>query len=221
MRIKNSVRDLLSAIGLKPHGGSAFDAASYWESRYAAGGNSGEGSYGSLAAFKAETINGLLKRFSLASAVEFGCGDGHQLSLINYPRYVGLDVSPAAIAICVRRFESDLTKSFFLYEPRAFRDGAGVFRSDVALSLDVIYHIVSDSVFEMYMSHLSDAASRVLIIYSTDVDRRDSDHVRHRSFSKWMKSNRPEFRLEATVPNPFPGTGEKQSDAGFYVYERV
>jgi hypothetical protein len=216
-RIRSAVRALRGML----RGRTGFSAASYWESRYASGGNSGEGSYGKLGSFKADTINALLSEEKLASAIEFGCGDGNQLSLIRYARYTGLDVSASAIALCIQRFESDPTKSFFLYDPSAFRDSSNIFRCDVSLSLDVIYHIVSDDIFSLYMQHLCAAASKVLIVYSTDIEQTDSEHVRHRKFSHWIALNRPEFRLMRTIPNPYPGTEENQSDAAFYFYERV
>ncbi|WP_253901916.1 hypothetical protein [Brevibacillus sp. HB1.3] len=40
---------------------SAFDYQKYWEDNYASGGNSGLGSYGVLALFKAEVINAYIK----------------------------------------------------------------------------------------------------------------------------------------------------------------
>jgi hypothetical protein len=215
-----SLRRLLASFSGARSRTGRFDASSYWESRYASGGNSGEGSYGVLAAFKAETIGSLLSRLELTSAIEFGCGDGNQLSLIDYPRYIGLDVSASAIARCLVKFKSDPTKSFFLYDSRAFADPLGVLRSDVALSLDVIYHITSDDVFNLYMNHLCDAALRALVIYSTNNDATDSSHVRHREFLRWMTAHRPEFRLQTTITNPFPGTGQNQSNAAFYIFER-
>ena len=60
-------------------------SASYWEHRYAYGGNSGAGSYGSTACAKADLLNSFLKDERLLSVIEFGCGDGHQLSLADYP----------------------------------------------------------------------------------------------------------------------------------------
>ena len=59
--------------------------------------------------------------------VEFGCGDGNQLSLAQYPRYVGLDVSRTAIGLCQRRFAKDPAKSRFLYDGPCFADRAGLF----------------------------------------------------------------------------------------------
>ncbi len=202
-------------------GGSPdFEASRYWESRYASGGNSGDGSYGELASFKASVINGLIAEFGLRSAIEFGCGDGEQLAMMNYPSYTGLDVSPSAVSRCIRKFETDTTKNFFLYDPGAFRDATGIFTADLALSLDVIYHIVADEVFEAYMSDLCDASTGLIVIYSTDTDAVEAEHVRHRAFSRWMSRNRPDLRLERTIPNPHPGVGEQESNAGFHVYLR-
>ena len=86
--------------------------------------------------------------------IEFGCGDGNQLSLAEYPSYIGLDVSRTAIGLCQRRFSGDPAKSFFLYDGTCFTDRAGVFAADLALSLDVVYHLTEDAVFETYLRHL-------------------------------------------------------------------
>ena len=91
-------------------------SAAFWERRYAKGGTSGPGSYGDLARGKAAFLNAFVRDRDVRTVIEFGCGDGHQLSLADYPNYVGLDVSPSAISLCKNRFASDGTKSFFLYE---------------------------------------------------------------------------------------------------------
>jgi SAM-dependent methyltransferase len=76
----------------------------YWENRYCQGGNSGAGSYGELAEFKAETLNKFVAENNIHSVIEFGCGDGNQLMLANYPYYTCVDVSPKAIEICRELF---------------------------------------------------------------------------------------------------------------------
>src|SRR5690606_4241845 len=81
----------------------AFVSADYWEQRYARGGNSGAGSYGKLAEFKAEVLNAFVRERQIRSVIDFGCGDGAQLALAEYPSYVGLDVSPTALHICRTR----------------------------------------------------------------------------------------------------------------------
>src|SRR6185295_15810324 len=87
-------------------------SAAYWEERYRKGGNSGAGSYAHFAEFKAEVLNAFVAEKSVASVIEFGCGDGNQLSLAKYPRYLGVDVSAAAVAKCRAMFTGDKTKTF-------------------------------------------------------------------------------------------------------------
>jgi len=123
-------------------------SAQYWERNYACGGTSGPGSYGALAEGKAAFLNAFVDEHGVGSVIEFGCGDGHQLSLARYPRYVGVDVSRTAIGLCRRQFAHDGTKSFFLYDDACFVDRAGLFTAELALSLDVIYHLTEDEVFE-------------------------------------------------------------------------
>ena len=43
---------------------------SYWESRYASGGNSGVGSYKKFAAFKAEVINDFVRENEIRSVID-------------------------------------------------------------------------------------------------------------------------------------------------------
>jgi SAM-dependent methyltransferase len=199
-------------------------SSAYWAGRYAEGGTSGRGSYGPFATFKAEVLNGLVREFGVRSVVELGCGDGAQLALAQYPRYVGLDVSPHAIRHCVERFPADPTKSFFRYDPDGFHDGAGIFRADLALSLDVIYHLTEDAVFERYMGHLFGTATRLVVIYSNDEDRPSpAAHVRFRRFSNWIAAGAPDWTLARHIPNRFPDTGDDRtgSPSDFYVYQRA
>ena len=122
------------------------DSARFWEQHYAEGATSGNGSYGALAEGKSRFLNELVRERAVSTIIEFGCGDGNQLSLADYPRYIGLDVSRNAIGLCQRRFADDPAKSFFLYDGACFTDRAGVFSADLALSLDVVYHLTEDAV---------------------------------------------------------------------------
>ncbi len=78
-------------------------------------------------------MNSFVIEHDICSVIEFGCGDGNQLSLANYHAYIGLDVSKAAIKLCKERFQHDETKSFNLYDPQYFVDKYLVFRADLAL----------------------------------------------------------------------------------------
>jgi SAM-dependent methyltransferase len=192
-------------------------SADFWERRYASGGTSGPGSYGALAHGKAEFLNRFVQSNSVQSVMEFGCGDGNQLSLANYPSYVGLDVSRSAIGLCKRRFAEDSSKSFFLYDSLCFVDRARLFKADLTLSLDVVYHLIEDLIFEKYMAHLFDTSSCYVIVYATNgVISDDAPHVQHRRFSSWVDSNRPHWHLREVAEGP--ASGSRRAD--FYVYEQ-
>jgi hypothetical protein len=196
----------------------------YWEERYASGGTSGRGSSGELATYKAKFLNEFVRERGIDTVIEFGCGDGSQLSLARYPNYIGLDVARTAIELCSTRFKGDRTKSFFLYDPQAYVDQHSVFRAQLALSLDVIYHLTEDPVFELYMGHLFAAAERFVIAYSSNAEIPDVEpHIRHRDFTAWVAATLPEWRLAQQVPNPYPVSADRRSGsfADFFVFQRA
>jgi len=191
----------------------------YWERRYKSGGTSGEGSYGKLAEFKAEVINSFIKNNKINSVIEFGCGDGNQLSLFEIPNYIGLDVSETAIKMCIERFKNDKTKSFFLYDPNCFVDNHSLFKADLTLSLDVIYHLVEDHIYETYMKHLFSASKKYVIIYSSDTDENPliySPHCKNRKFTKWVETNLLEWKLIQKIKNRYPN----KSNSEFFIYKK-
>ena len=199
------------------------DSKTYWERRYLRGKNSGKGSYGKLAEFKANIINSYIEENDIKSVIEFGCGDGNQLTLGQYQNYIGLDVSRTALDICKDIFKEDRAKSFFLYDSEYFIDNSSVFKSDLALSLDVIYHLIEDEVFELYMNHLFDSANRHVIIYSSngDLGLLNLPHVRHRCFTKWIEENRPDWGMIKKIPNKYPlGSDGQGSFADFFIYKK-
>ena len=197
----------------------AFDTSGdYWERRYRAAGTSGAGSYGRLAAFKAEVLNRFVAEHAIGSVIEFGSGDGNQAALFDFPRYTGFDVSDAAVALCREKFAVDPTKSF--HNVTQFADQ----RAELTLSLDVIYHLVEDAVFERYMTDLFAASTRYVGIYSSDRDdpRTGDAHVRHRRFSDWIARHAPDANRILHVPNPYPENPLRPgstSFAEFHFYE--
>jgi len=82
-------------------------SATYWEKRYISKKNSGAGSYGRLADFKAEVLNKFVADNLVETVIEYGVGDGNQLSLAKYPNYIGFDVSQTAINLCNECFGGD------------------------------------------------------------------------------------------------------------------
>ena len=149
----------------------SFDIKKYWEGRYRHGGTSGAGSYGRLAIFKSEIINGFIKENSIKTMIEFGCGDGNQLSLLNKKvDYLGVDISESAIKICRNKFSEDINKRFLkLDDFKSLPENA-----EVTISLDVIYHLVDDNIFHDYMDTLFSHAHHYCIIYSADVNEKNN-----------------------------------------------
>lgn len=199
--------------------GSAFSSASYWEIRYLTGETSGLGSTGRLARFKADILNALVREHDIRTVLEFGCGDGEQLALAEYPLYLGLDVSPSAVEICRRKFAGDAAKRFSLLGEYSGE------RVDLVLSLDVIYHLVEDLVYDAHMAALFAAARRFVVIYSSDTDEQPRGcgaHCRLRQFSSWVAARRPDWRLLRRVANLYPFTPEDPlgSLSDFFVYAR-
>jgi SAM-dependent methyltransferase len=182
---------------------NAFSSAAYWEARYRSGGNSGAGSCGRLARFKADFINSLIVQRRIGSVIDLGCGDGSLLPLLaipavdGVPAYLGLDVSAAALARCAERCPGHRLMPFEAVD--------SVPPADLALSVDVIFHLVEDAVFARYMAALFDHATRFVLIYASNVDMGwPSPHVRHRRFSDYVAATRTDWRLLAHVPNRYP-----------------
>lgn len=205
------VREVRRRLGFR-------DSKSYWERRYQKGRTSGVGSYGRLAAFKAEVLNAFVKKNNVESVIEFGCGDGTQLTFARYPRYVGVDVAQGSIALCRARFADDATKGFYLVGqvPESLE------RFDLVLSLDVIYHLVEDEVFETYMRSLFERAGRFVIVYSSNtLEDSGVPHVRHRRFTDWIEKHAPQWKQCGFIPNKYPHDPRRPDDtsfADFYIF---
>ena len=197
-----------------------INSESYWVRRYERGGNSGNGSYNQRAEFKAEVINSFVEQNCIGTVIEFGCGDGNQLRLANYPSYVGYDISPKALEICRKVFRNDATKAF-----KMLRDHEGE-TAELTLSLDVIYHLVEDEVFFDYMHRLFDSSTKWVIVYSSDTDDNEGDqdaHVKHRNFTKWVEANKPGWSVLKQIPNRFPydRNSKTGSFSDFFIYGTV
>jgi len=195
-------------------------SASYWEKRYRNGGNSGSGSYNKLSLFKAEVLNDFVKQNEIQTIIEYGCGDGSQLSLFEFPFYTGFDVSNSALLLCKNLFSNDATKIF-----KNMTD----YRNETAqltLSLDVIYHLVENSVFNNYMDILFDSSEKYVIIYSSNTDQQEkiqAPHVKHRKFTEWVKKHKNNWQLIQTTPNKYPYKGNDLtgSFSDFYIFQKT
>lgn len=214
-QLKSAIRLMFNSL-LKRNASQGSE--DYWIRRYKKGRFSGVGSYGKYARFKAEVINNFIKEHSVQSVIEFGCGDGNQLELGEYPRYLGMDVSPNAVALCQKRFRNDPEKKFKLVNEYNGEN------AELALSLDVIYHLVEQNVYHSYLERLFDSAKKYVVIYSTNYDSTPSEdviHIRHRTFTQWVEEQRPEWKLLHYIKNKYPYNNQTQDGllVDFYIFE--
>lgn len=190
----------------------------YWEQRYAAGGTSGAGSYGLIAQWKADQLNRLVDDHGIRSVIEFGCGDGHQLTLARYPHYLGLDVSPTAVDLAAATHRGDPAKSFLLYDPARWHNHGAV-TAELGLSLDVIEHLVDDGLLAAHLDHLARAATRYLAFFTEDQKPNPgAAHVRYRNVADWAPLLGPAWALHERVDNPLKGA---DTQADLFVFGRV
>lgn len=196
-----------------------FNPITYWKQRYQSGGNSGAGSYGRLARFKIDFVNGFTRENNVLEMLDFGCGDGSIMSRLEIPRYTGVDVSETALAHCRALTLNDASRQFLLRSE--LLPGR---RAAMTLSMDVIYHLTDDPGFADYMETLFDSATRFVVIYASNTDAAwNSPHVRHRRFTDHVKWNFPDWRLAAHCPNPYPFDPEQPDDtsfADFFIFTR-
>lgn len=191
---------------------SIFNSTEYWQNRYEQNGHSGLGSRGLLAQFKADTINAFIKENKIKSLIEYGVGDGHNLSLIKCKKITGLDVSDNALNRCKELMPKN--KFYNISEPI-------VLSADLCVSLDVIYHLVEDDIYNEYMFKLSQMSLKYIIIYSSNFDSNEyATHVKPRKFTDHPALN--DFELIKTIPNKYPSNDHKTgSFSDFYLYKRI
>ena len=84
---------------------------------------------------------------------------------------------------------------------------------DLMISLDVIFHLVEDDIFNDHMRQLFNSKSKYVIAYSSDFDSKRKFHVRHR---KWTNSISKNFILIKKTNTPLKG-----SSANFYLYQNL
>lgn len=197
-----------------------FDIAGYWQRRYLRGDDSGEGSRGENAVRKADVVARIIRAAGRAPApgvrslIDWGCGDGQVLEqMVGHlsdvgVHYTGVDVSHAAIAKISEQFPHH---SFVLDFP--YGKSTKWLRSDMGLSFDVIFHLVNQSDFMIYMERLFTCSQKIILIHSTDHDGgRTTRHVLWRRFTPYVAETFPDWELLSRPDDP--------EQLGFYTYVR-
>jgi hypothetical protein len=210
---KDSARKRIVKVK-KSHSTDKFDSTKYWEERYFNGGNSGNGSYGFLAEYKKDFINQFIVENNIKSLLEYGCGDCNQLSMIDCEKIIGVDVSKTVINICQNLLPNstfiDLTVQKF---PKI--------KSDLLLSLDVIYHLIEDNIYEEYIENIVNYGSDHLIIYSSNFENDSiyAKHVKPRNFTKNEKLLK-KYDLKKIIENKYKSEDHtKGSFSDWYIFK--
>jgi len=180
---------------------NTFNSKEYWSGRYDEGGNSGPGSRGILASYKASIVNRVIQENNINEVLELGSGDGYQCQFFTVSKYTGLDVSKKAIDLCNAKYCNKKEWNFYNMSD----DEAKSVEADLTLSLDVIFHLIEDNVYEEYMEKLFDSSRKYVLIYSSNVETQSSaDHVKHRKYTEWVETNKPNFKIIEEMDNPYP-----------------
>ena len=143
------------------------------------------------------------------------------MSLANYKNYIGFDVSQTAINICKNKFYNDSNKTFIHLTDNIINYK----KADLSISLDVIFHLLENNVFESYMNNLFNSSNKYVIIYSSNYDKKRYKIVRHRKFTDWIDQYlSSSWKIKEYIPNKYP-RGSKFSGTtsycNFYIYEKI
>jgi len=179
--------------------------------------NSGLGSRGLLAKFKADFVNNFIKENNIETLFDFGCGDLHNSSMIEVSEYLGIDivghkipkeVKADSFRTAVSRFDE-----FVCEEP-----------ADMTLCMDVLYHILNgeEEYLKATLEKLVECSKRYIVIYAQDSKRTDLgwENVEHMHNGPWRQLlEKHNVKLIQQQAKEDYGTGPS-SEAVFFVYEK-
>lgn len=179
-----------------------FDYKNYWEYRYANGNSSGSGSYGENAEFKAKVIDRIIKENNIKKLVDFGCGDGNQISLIKSDVfYTGYDISKTAISLCEEKFKGDEKKRFILYDPLTFKPKPVY---EMSMSLDMLFHVTKEEDW-LYTINCICSSSNDVILIITNTEEIKNEYFPHVNFKRKILpilDNRKDVTIEEVITQP-------------------
>lgn len=173
-----------------------FDANWFWEQRYAMGGNSGVGSQGDYYRFKRDFINFVIKKLSIQSIIDFGCGDGQQILELEIANYYGMDISQTAVQGCRQKYKDRPGYRFDTIPD------AKIEQYDMAMSLDVLYHVVNPEEYKAYLHRFFSCSTYALLYTNLNPLDGDSPHVVYRDHLREIANLQIKTKLLETVQNP-------------------
>ena len=181
----------------------------FWEERYKGGGDSGRGSYNTDHAnffdFKTNYINNIIQEHKVKTINDFGCGDGNQIKdLRGFDTYKGYDISNEAVSKCSNKYENNPKYNFY----SEYKNWA---KADLSMSLDVLYHIMEDDLWLLYINDLFNFSNKLVLIYSVDDDTLKAPHVKSRNFTTYIKDNFLNYKLLNVSESPLMKNGTPSS----------
>ena len=140
--------------------------------------------------YKAKIINGFINKNQIQSIIDLGCGDGNQLNYydIKQRKYCGYDVSDDLIDKLKLIYRGRDNYSFLKYNEKDQLND-----SMLTMSIDVIYHLIDDESYFEYMNLLFTKSNKYVIIYSSNFDHDQKNHIKHRKFSEYVEENFKNF----------------------------
>ncbi len=147
-------------------------------------------------------INGLVTSNSLDTVLEFGCGDGNQLSYYSLQNYLGLDVAEKAVELCSEKFADDPSKRFRLIRPGEDVDFG---RFDLVMSLEVLMHVVDEGDFLWTLDNIfrhSDNYVVILTPLTPLMDFPKGSHEKYRNLFPYLVPYIGEFAVVDVITHP-------------------
>jgi len=140
------------------------------------------------------------------------------LGYMNYPEYLGLDVSETSVRLCARKYEADPSKSFLLYKPGTLFN-RGFLRADMTVCLDVLYHVTDDEDYRATLRDLFSPEPAVVVLYTRLTDGTEArvvPTIRDRDVLGSLAEFR-DYEVSEIVPQRY----RELSSADFIVLRRV
>ncbi|PLW93738.1 MAG: hypothetical protein C0591_14080, partial [Marinilabiliales bacterium] len=105
-----------------------------------------------------------------------------------------------------------------------FFDTHKLIKADLALSLDVIFHLTEEEMFNAYMKMLFNSSNKFVIIYSSNKDHFEAPHLKDRKFTDWIDRNELGWTLVEKIDNKFKHDEKDEintSRSDFYIYKKL
>lgn len=175
-----------------------FDYKKYWQDRYKNKWNSGAGSYGANAQFKADFINKYVEEHKIFNVLEVWCGDWNNLWLYKIENYVWWDVSQKAIDICKKKYNHDDSKWFVLMDEKSMKNPEEIW-VDLVICLDVLFHVFPKKEWEKTINFCFNAGKRVLL-YTFLYPTGHAEHINDYRITPYLDTKGIKYKIYKDVP---------------------